>query len=61
MTRPDDPPVKPLLKDAGQARADSREARRAAALRANLTRRKTQTRARRDTEEPAGKAEPDEP
>lgn len=48
MTRPADRPAKPLLKDAGQARAESREARRAAALRANLTRRKTQTRARQD-------------
>jgi hypothetical protein len=36
----------PVLKDAGQARAAEREARRAAALRANLTRRKAQTRAR---------------
>lgn len=61
MPRSDDPPAKPLLKEAGQARADSREARRAAALRANLTRRKTQTRARQDSEEPAAKPVPDEP
>ncbi len=61
MTRPDNQPAKPLLKDAGQARAESREARRAAALRANLQRRKAQTRARHDAEEPAGKPEPDEP
>lgn len=61
MTRRDDPPAKPLLKDDGRARAESREARRAAALRANLARRKTQTRARQDADEPAGKPEPDEP
>lgn len=48
MIRRDDQPAKPLLKDDGQARAASREARRAAALRANLTRRKTQSRARQD-------------
>lgn len=36
----------PIVKDAGQARAAEREARRATALRANLTRRKAQTRAR---------------
>ena len=39
-------PSYPVLKDTGQARAAEREARRAAALRANLTRRKAQTRAR---------------
>jgi hypothetical protein len=49
-------PSRPILKDAGQARAAEREARRAAALRANLTRRKAQTRARDDAS-PA----PDEP
>jgi hypothetical protein len=58
MTRSDDQPAKPLSKDAGQARAESREARRAAALRTNLARRKTQTRARQGADEPA---EPDEP
>jgi len=36
----------PALGEAGQARATEREARRAAALRANLTRRKAQSRAR---------------
>lgn len=40
------PQSRPILKHAGQARAAEREARRAAALRANLTRRKVQTRAR---------------
>jgi hypothetical protein len=36
----------PALGDAGQTRAAEREARRAAALRANLTRRKAQSRTR---------------
>jgi hypothetical protein len=61
MTRPDEQPAQPLLKDAGRARAESREARRAAALRANLTRRKAQIRERQGAEEPAGSSQPDEP
>lgn len=59
MSDPDDKPAKPLLKDAGRARAEDREARRAAALRANLMRRKAQSRARR-TDEPR-EAAPDDP
>lgn len=49
-------PARPTLKDAGQARATEREARRAAALRANLTRRKAQTRARDAGEAPEAAA-----
>jgi hypothetical protein len=52
MTSRDDKPAQPALGDVGQARADSREARRAAALRANLTRRKAQARARHDEPPP---------
>ncbi len=59
MTSRDDKPARPALGDAGQARADSREARRAAALRANLTRRKAQARARRDEREPPPSADAD--
>ncbi len=57
QNNPDKPVAQsgPIVKDAGQARAAEREARRAAALRANLTRRKAQTRARdaSDAPEPA--------
>jgi hypothetical protein len=59
MTRSDDRPAKPLLKDAGQARDVSREAKRAAALRANLARRKAQTRTRQGANELAGSPEPE--
>lgn len=59
MTRPDDAPTKPLLKQPGQARAEGREARRAAALRANLTRRKAQIRARQGADEPADQPKPE--
>lgn len=62
MTRSnDDRPAKPLLKDAGQARAERREARQAAALRANLQRRKMHDRARQDEGEAAPKTGSDAP
>ena len=65
MTHPPDhsaKPEKPVLGDAAQAEAIAREARRAAALRANLMRRKGQARkleepARQD-EAPSGADEP---
>ena len=41
-----DKPVGPRLGEPGEARAGARERRRAAALRANLSRRKSQSRAR---------------
>jgi hypothetical protein len=44
--KPDSKPTRPSLGEAGRARAESREARRAAALRTNLARRKAQSRAR---------------
>lgn len=42
----DDKPATPSLGEPGQARAKQRETRRAAALRANLSRRKSQSRVR---------------
>ncbi|HEY4134060.1 MAG TPA: hypothetical protein VGO34_02495 [Alphaproteobacteria bacterium] len=53
--KPNDPakPAKPALGNAAQAQAAAREARRAAALRANLQRRKGQDRARQEGEETA--------
>lgn len=53
---PDKPGDKPADKPARPARpADDREARRAAALRENLRRRKAQARARQETDKPAPK------
>lgn len=43
---------KPGQSDAGRQRAEEREARRAAALRANLRKRKQQQRGRKDLEPP---------
>ncbi len=48
----------PSLKDMAQGRAEDREQRRAAALRANLTRRKAQSRAREAAGQPAAEAPP---
>ena len=49
----------PTLTDPAKTRAEDREQRRAAALRANLIRRKTQTRARREHADPSAPAPPD--
>jgi hypothetical protein len=57
LTKVTDTPPKPLLGDAAQARATDREARRAAALRANLQRRKSQSRARHDDQPPSPAAD----
>lgn len=59
MTRsPSDKPANPVPSEAGRARSDdSREERRAAALRANLTRRKAQNRARQS--EPGAEPSPE--
>ncbi|MFQ5955388.1 MAG: hypothetical protein ACE5JZ_10030 [Kiloniellales bacterium] len=56
---PKDKGSKPSLSQAGRARASAREARRAAALRRNLRRRKAQERAR--VEAPSGDKEPPGP
>lgn len=57
-----DKPAGPTLAEAGEARATAREARRAAALRANLSRRKSQSRARQsDGEGPVASQESSDP
>lgn len=56
--REDEP--RPATSDKGRARAADREARLAAALRANLGRRKAQARDRAEEDNKPGKSEPTE-